>query len=84
MRAELEIFAKHTIESGGEWWIIDKSGNVGLYESKNKYMLEHNYYYDTPVFQVFNHGKRIFSSTNYYHALTEYRRTIKEEEITDE
>jgi hypothetical protein len=84
MRSELEIFAKHTIESGGEWRIIDKSGNVGLYESKNKYMLEHSYCYDTPVFQVFNHGKRIFSSTNYYYALKEYKRTIKEERITDE
>lgn len=77
---ELSIFAEATINQGGEWWLICEDGNVGLYQSKSKYMLggQCNHYLN-PVYQVFKNGNRIFASTNYYEALNEYRRELKQQ-----
>lgn len=59
---DLELFAKQTLEQGGEWYKLED----GLYLSKSKYLVNNNYFYNTPVYQVFNtEGKRLFASTSY-------------------
>jgi hypothetical protein len=61
-KSELELFAKQTLDQGGEWYKLEE----GLYESKSKHLIDNSYIYDTPVYQVFNsEGKRVFSTVSY-------------------
>lgn len=61
-KSELELFAKQTLEQGGEWYELED----GLYESKSKHLVNRNYIYGTPVYQVFNsEGKRVYASISY-------------------
>lgn len=74
---ELECFAKQTLEQGGEWWKLEE----GLYVCKTKQLIN-NYFYDTPVYQVFNpEGKRLFTSTSYRLAYIYWENNVKKEVI---
>lgn len=77
---ELEAFAKFTIEHGGEWWSLKESDSYTLCESKEKYIVKNQVYYNSPVFQIFDKktGKRLFASTNYQHAYGKFQRLCKE------
>ena len=72
---DLEAFAHHTIEQGGQWRELEP----GLYKSQNWRLIDNrNYFGDVPVYQVFDgNGKRIFASTNYQSALEFWRRLHK-------
>ena len=81
MMNELNLFAKLTLEKGGEWWQLEESNNYVLCESKTKFTIKHQVYYDQPVFHIFSRltGKRLFASTNYFEAMNRYRQLVKEE-----
>ena len=75
---ELEIFAKVTLEHGGEWWWLEESENYSLYSCKTKYEVKHVFYYHPPVYQIFDkHGKRVFASTDYMTAYNKYAALCK-------
>ena len=80
---ELEYFAKQTLEQGGEWYKLEgEFCKGGLYVSKTKYLVKNNYYYNSPVYQVFNNeGKRIMATTNYNSAYSYYIKNVKKEVI---
>lgn len=63
---DLEIFARHTIEQGGQWYELEP----GLYKSQTWRLIDNrNYFGDVPVYQVFDrNGKRIFASTSFISA----------------
>ena len=64
---ELELFAKATLEQGGDWELIRQDGELGLYQSNSKYMWDGRYiHYLNPVYQIFKNGNRIFASTNFF------------------
>lgn len=68
---DLELYAKETLNQGGEWWKLED----GLFVSKTKYLVNNNYFYNIPVYQVFNsEGKRLMTTTSYVVA---YRFWIK-------
>ena len=71
---ELEIFAKFTLEHGGIWHELERSENAGLYKTQTRRMNGRNYEYDSPVYQVFVDGKRVFASTNYRQAYAKYKK----------
>jgi len=76
---DLELFAKRTIEQGGEWWRLED----GLFVSKSKHLVNNNYFYDTLVYQVFNSdGKRLMASTSYFLAY-EFWVNLKESEVEE-
>ena len=77
---ELEIFAKVTIEHGGEWWNLEESDSYTLCESKTQFMIKNRVYHNPPVFQIFNRstGKRVFASTNYQYAYNRFQQLCKE------
>lgn len=74
MATELELFAKTTLEQGGEWFLLEQSEAVSLYESKTKWCYDgRNYFYNYPVFQIFNaKGKRLYATTSYTTACQYY------------
>ena len=66
MMSELELFAKQTLEQGGEWFALEKSEAGGLYKAHGKWCDGRNYFNTPPVFQVFDsEGKRKFASESY-------------------
>lgn len=66
---DLAEFAKLTNEQGGEWWLLKECGRYSLCMCKEKYLCDNrNYYYTTPVYQIFKDGARIYASTNYREA----------------
>lgn len=70
---ELQIFAEVTLNHGGEWWLLEESESYSLYGCKTKFTVNHQTYYNPPVYQVFNSkGKRIYASTNYREAYNKY------------
>lgn len=71
---DLETFAKATTERGGEWWILERFGCYCLCECKPVYMRKNMKYCDSPTFQVFKNGARMFASTNYREAYEKYKR----------
>lgn len=79
--SELELFAKQTLEQGGEWYKLEgEFCKGGLFVSKTKYLVNNNYYYDTPVYQVFNaEGKRLFATTSYNAAYKYFCNNVKKE-----
>jgi len=77
---ELEIFSEVTLKHGGEWWRLEESERYSLYGCKTKYMYKHNYYYNPPVYQIFDEkGKRVFASTDYRTAYEKYTNLCKED-----
>lgn len=75
---ELETFAKFTLEHGGIWYELERSENVGLYKTQGRRMIGRNYEYDSPVYQVFVDGKRVFATMNYRQAYAKYKKTLEE------
>lgn len=76
--SELEIFAEMTNNQGGEWSKLEDNENYTLYVSKTKYMSQHNYYYNAPVYQIFNNdGKRLYVSTDYKSAYGKYQNILE-------
>ena len=74
---ELETYAQFALDNGGFWYPLEKSDNYTMTKSQNKYMVKHNYYYDSPVYQIFDaQGKRIFASTNYIATYEKYKRLV--------
>ena len=62
---DLEIFAKMTIDKGGEWFTLERGDDYSIYESKGKYMVNHNYFYESPVYQIFDkNGNRVLATTD--------------------
>ena len=60
MMTELELFAKQTLEQGGEWVLLEQSEAGRLYKTQGKWC---------DVFQVFDsEGKRVFTSESYFNA----------------
>lgn len=75
---ELEIFAEITLKNGGEWWRLEESKECSLYCCKTKYMIKNNFYYNPPVYQIFDSkGKRIFASTDYRTAYKKFVEVTK-------
>ena len=67
---DLEIFAQQTLSQGGIWYELEP----GLYKSQSLHEVNHNFYGDIPVYQVFDSsGKRLFASTNYINAVKFWR-----------
>lgn len=73
---ELETFAKFTLDNGGIWHELEHSGNAGLYKTQTRRMNGRNYEYDSPVYQVFDSGKRVFASINYRQAYAKYCKIV--------
>ena len=71
---DLRAFAKFTLDRGGIWHDIEKSGRFSMYKTQDRYMNRNNYVFTTPVYQIFEDGKRIFASTNYREACEHFRR----------
>lgn len=81
---ELQIFAEVTLNHGGEWWLLEESKSYSLYGCKTKFTVNHQTYYNPPVYQVFNgKGKRIYASTNYREAYNKYKELTKNAANTD-
>ena len=77
---EFEIFSEITLKHGGEWWKLEESKNYSLHLCKTKYMVKHVFYYNPPVYQVFNkQGKRIFASTDRKTAYAVYTTLCKDD-----
>ena len=77
---ELELFAKQTLEQGGEWYKLEE----GLFLSKTKYLVGNYYFYNDPVYQVFNsEGKRLMVSTS-YDAAYSFWLIVKESDVKDD
>ena len=78
---DLELFAKATLEQGGVWRLIRQDGELGLYQSNSKYMLDGRYiHYLNPVYQIFKNGNRIFASTNFFEAFQAYKKEFNKQE----
>lgn len=78
MDTELELFAKLTLEQGGEWFLLEQSEMVSLYESKTKWCDGRNYFYNHPVFHIFNaEGKRLHVTSSYATACQYYNTVIE-------
>ena len=78
MKTELELFAKQTLEQGGEWFLLEQSEAGGLYKTQGKWCDGRNYFNTPPVFQVFDsEGKRIFASESYINAYQFYQERLK-------
>lgn len=75
---ELETFAKFTLENGGIWHELERTENVELYKTQTRRMNGRNYEYDSPVYQVFVRGKRVFASTNYRQAYARYKNALED------
>lgn len=74
---ELETFAKFTLDSGGVWFTLEKSDDYTLFKTQDRYLHKNNYYYDTPIYQIFNaDGKRIFAGTDYLQAYNYYKKLM--------
>lgn len=81
---DLEAFAKLTLEQGGEWRFLEERGGYSIHCSKVKYICEHNFYYTTPVYQIFKDGTRIYTNTNYRESYDTFVRLAKESEKWEE
>lgn len=71
---ELETFAKATLDNGGTWHTLEHSGRFALCKSQDKYMIRNNYYFTSPVYQIFEDGKRIFTTMVYWDACVKFRK----------
>ena len=80
MMSELELFAKITLEKDGIWRQIEKNGRYAMYKTQDRYMYKNEYRYNSPVYQIFCDGKRVFASINRAESYAEYKRLIHEQE----
>lgn len=71
---ELETFAKATLDKGGKWYTLEKYGRFALCKTQDKYMIRNNYYFTSPVYQIFEDGKRIFTTMVYLDACNKFRK----------
>lgn len=79
MMTELELFARQTLEQGGEWFLLEQSEAGSLYKTQGKWCDGRNYFNNPPVFQVFDsEGKRIFASESYISAYQFYQETTRQ------
>lgn len=63
-----ELWVKGCETNKTELYCLEGDGDTGLYETKSKYLHEHNYYYNGPVFHVWIRGKCEYSGPDYLKA----------------
>lgn len=73
---DLETFAKATIDRGGEWYTLQSSGRYCLCECKTMHWKMNARYFESPTFQIFRDGARIFVSLNYREAYEKFERMV--------
>lgn len=74
---DLETFAKATIDRNGEWYTLKSDGRFCFCECKMVYWHGNNRYYESPTYQIFRDGTRMFVSTNYRETCEKYERMIE-------
>lgn len=74
-----ELWLKGCNMNGTEIWLLESANDTVLYETKNQYISKGNYYYDTPVYHVWQSDKWIVATENYVEAYNIWE-TIKNKE----
>lgn len=65
----LERIAKSINEQGGVFYPLANIDGYKLFVSKTRYLSGHNYYYNSPVFQIFDsNGRRVYTTQYLYYA----------------
>ncbi len=80
MQSIFELWANSCADNGTELWELESGdGETGLYLTKSKYLVNHDYFYDTPVYHVWENGKSLISTTNIGSAYTVWNKIKKKE-----
>jgi len=65
----LERIAKSINEQGGVFYLLANVDGYKLFVSKTRYLSGHNYYYNSPVYQIFDgSGRRVYVTQSLYYA----------------
>lgn len=67
--SNFELWVKGCEINHTEIYCLDGSGDHGVYQTRSRYMMNHVYYYNSPVFHVWINGKWLASTTNYHSAM---------------
>lgn len=56
---------------------LEGNGNTALYKTISKHLVNHNYFYDSPVYHVWVNGKRLIATTSYLEAYHKWESAAK-------